>query len=85
MTSFVKCISSRQYIFHRLRVSFISYVFRKGSALLVVARFRESEGVGKERIYTSQKCSVTPQAYSYIQQRHRVDIRKPGKIERDII
>jgi hypothetical protein len=74
-----KCISSRQYIFHRLLLSFVSYVCKKGSALLVVASFRENAGVGKERTCTSEKSSVTPQAYSYIQQRQRVGIRKSGK------
>jgi hypothetical protein len=83
MTSFVQCISSRQYIFHRLRLSFISYVFRKGSALrlwLVLGRAQVLER--KERTLQSN-FSVTPQAYSYIQQKQRVGIRKLGKTERD--
>jgi hypothetical protein len=84
MTSFVQCISSRHYIFHRLRLSFTSYVFRKGSALLllwlVLGRAQVLER--KERTLQSN-FSVTPQAYSYIQQRHRVGNRKSGKTERD--
>jgi hypothetical protein len=85
MTSFVQCISSRQYIFfYRLRLSFLSYDFRKGSALLllwlVLGRALVLES--KERTLQSN-FSVTPQAYSYIQQRQRVGTRKSGKTEND--
>jgi len=68
------------HFFCRLRLSFLSYVFRKGSALLllwlVLGRAQVLES--KERTLQSN-FSVTPQAYSYIQQRQRVGTRKSGK------